>query len=54
MIVRNPDQRIAVLVDVQNIYYSAKNLFNAKVNYKNLLSMVTYDRLLVRAIAYVH
>lgn len=53
MIVRNPDQRIAVLVDVQNIYYSAKNLYNAKVNFKNLLSMVVYDRLLVRAVAYV-
>ena len=53
MIVRNPDQRIAVLVDVQNIYYSAKNLFNAKVNFKNLLSKVVYDRLLVRAVAYV-
>ena len=53
MIVRNPDQRIAVLVDVQNIYYSAKNLYNAKINYKNLLSHVKYDRLLVRAIAYV-
>ncbi|MBN2096622.1 NYN domain-containing protein [Candidatus Peregrinibacteria bacterium] len=53
MIVRNPDQRIAVLVDVQNIYYSAKNLFNAKVNFKNLLTHVTYDRLLVRAVAYV-
>ncbi len=53
MIVRNPDQRIAILVDVQNIYYSAKNLYNAKVNFKNLLAHVTYDRLLVRAIAYV-
>ncbi|MBU1018072.1 NYN domain-containing protein [Patescibacteria group bacterium] len=53
MIVRNPDQRIAVLVDVQNVYYSAKNLFNAKVNFKNLLTHVVYDRLLVRAVAYV-
>lgn len=53
MIVRNPDQRIAVLVDVQNIYYSAKNLYNAKINFKNLLTQVIYDRLLVRAIAYV-
>ncbi len=53
MIVRNPDQRVAVLVDVQNVYYSARNLFNTKVNFKALLKHVVHDRLLVRAIAYV-
>lgn len=53
MIVKNPDQRVAVLVDVQNLYYSGKNLYNSRVNYKNLLSHVVGDRLLVRAIAYV-
>lgn len=53
MIVRNKDQRVAVLVDIQNLYYSAKNLYNARVNYKNLLNQVVQKRLLVRAIAYV-
>ncbi|HRN71234.1 MAG TPA: NYN domain-containing protein [Candidatus Woesebacteria bacterium] len=53
MIVRNKDQRVAVLVDIQNLYYSAKNLYNARVNYKNLLTNVVQKRLLVRAIAYV-
>lgn len=53
MIVRNKDQRVAVLVDIQNLYYSAKNLYNARVNYKNLLTTVVQDRLLVRAIGYV-
>ena len=53
MIVKNPDQRVAVLVDVQNLYYSAKNLYKARVNYKNLLKLIVKDRLLVRAIAYV-
>lgn len=53
MIVRNPNQRVAVLVDVQNLYYSAKNLFNAKVNFKNLLELCVQDRTLTRAIAYV-
>lgn len=53
MIVRNKDQRVAVLVDVQNLYYSAKNLYNARVNYKNLLNTLVQKRLLVRAIAYV-
>lgn len=53
MIVRNRDQRVAVLVDVQNLYHSAKNLYHARVNYKNLLALSVQKRLLVRAIAYV-
>ncbi len=53
MIVRNPNQRVAVLVDVQNLYYSAKNLYKAKVNFKNLLRMAVQGRVLTRAIAYV-
>jgi uncharacterized LabA/DUF88 family protein len=53
MIVRNKDQRIAVLVDVQNLYYSAKHLYTAKVNFKNLLRKAVSNRVLTRAIAYV-
>jgi uncharacterized LabA/DUF88 family protein len=53
MIVKNPDQRVAVLVDVQNLYYSSKNLYRARVNFKNLLKLVVHNRILVRAIAYV-
>ncbi|MBP9690994.1 NYN domain-containing protein [Candidatus Woesebacteria bacterium] len=53
MIVKNRDQRIAILVDVQNLYYSGKNLYNARVNYKNLLTTIIQKRILVRAIAYV-
>jgi uncharacterized LabA/DUF88 family protein len=53
MIVKNPDQRVAVLVDVQNLYYSAKNLYRSRVNYKNLLTLLLHQRILVRAIAYV-
>lgn len=53
MIYRNPQQRVAVLVDVQNLYYSARNTYNAHVSYKNLLSLTVQDRILTRAIAYV-
>lgn len=53
MIVRNSDQRVAVLVDVQNMYYSALNLYKSRVNYKNLLKLAVEKRKLVRAIAYV-
>lgn len=52
MIFRNKNQRVAVLVDVQNLYYSANALFNAKVSYKNLLKLAVQDRMLTRAIAY--
>ena len=53
MIVKNPNQRVAVLVDVQNLYYSARNLYRARVSFKNLLKLIVADRTLVRAIAYV-
>jgi len=47
------DQRIGVFVDVQNMYYSAKNLYNAKVNFAQILKAAVKDRSLIRAIAYV-
>ena len=45
--------RIGVLVDVSNMYHSAKNLYKSRVNFKELLKLVTANRELVRAIAYV-
>lgn len=47
------DQRVAVFVDVQNMYYSAKNLYDSKVDYSNLLEIARDERKLIRAIAYV-
>lgn len=46
-------QRVGVFVDIQNMYHSAKHLYSARVNFKNLLKEVVGDRQLVRAIAYV-
>ncbi|MEM7815181.1 MAG: NYN domain-containing protein [Candidatus Aenigmatarchaeota archaeon] len=46
-------QRIGVFADVSNLYHSAKHLYGAKVNYKELLKAATRDRALIRAIAYV-
>jgi uncharacterized LabA/DUF88 family protein len=45
-------QRVLVLFDVQNMYYSAKHLFNAKVNFKTILDSAVAGRTFVRAIAY--
>ena len=53
MIVRNKDQRVAVLVDVQNLYYSARNLYSSRISFKYLLKMALGGRILTRAIAYV-
>jgi uncharacterized LabA/DUF88 family protein len=53
MIVKQKDQRVCVLVDVQNMYYSAKHLYKAKVNFRNLLNAAVANRVLTRAIAYV-
>ena len=47
------EQRVGVYVDVQNMYYSAKNLYNAKVNFAAILKAVVGKRRLVRATAYV-
>lgn len=49
----HPSQRIAVLIDTQNLYYSARNLYNAKVNFKNIVEDAVAGRQLTRAIAYV-
>ena len=46
-------QRIGVLVDVQNLYYSARNLYQKKVNFENILKDAIQNRTLIRAIAYV-
>ena len=47
------DQRVGVFVDVQNLYYSAKNLYNTKVNFREILKSAVGGRKLIRAIAYV-
>ncbi len=53
MINKHFGQRIAVLIDVQNLYHSAKNLHRAKVNFGEILKVAVANRNLVRAFAYV-
>jgi len=47
-----PEQRIGILVDIQNMYYSSKVLYKKKTNFKEILKKATGDRKLIRAIAY--
>lgn len=47
------DQRIGVFVDVQNMYYSARQLYKGKVNFNSVLKEAVAGRKVIRAIAYV-
>jgi len=47
------NQRIGVFVDVQNMYYSAKHLYNSKANFRTILREAISGRKLIRAVAYV-
>jgi len=53
MTTKHSEQRVAVFVDIQNMYYSAKNLFNAKVDFGKVLKESVGERHLIRAFAYV-
>jgi len=47
------NQRVGVFIDVSNMYHSAKNLYGARINFKEILKTVVDGRQLIRAIAYV-
>lgn len=51
--IKHNDQRIGVFVDVGNMYHSAKNLFNTRVNFKEVLKSAVAGRKLIRANVYV-
>lgn len=45
-------QRVGVFVDVQNMFYSAKHLTGAKLNFQKLMEKAVRGRQLIRAICY--
>lgn len=50
---KHKDQRVAVFIDVQNMYHSARNIFNARVNFKEVVKAAVAGRKLIRSFAYV-
>ncbi len=50
---KHVEQRVGVFIDTANMYHSAKNLYNANVNFGEVLNEVVAGRKLIRAIAYV-
>ena len=51
--IKHKEQRVGVLVDVSNMYHSAKNLYKKRVNFKEILKDAVAGRKLIRATAYV-
>lgn len=44
---------MAVFIDVQNLYHSARAIYQKRVNFKELLDVTVGQRKLIRAFAYV-
>jgi len=53
MVIKHIGQRVGVLIDVQNLYHSAKNLYRARVNFGEILKLAVSGRNLTRVFAYV-
>ena len=53
MAIKHLGQRVAILIDVQNLYHSAKNLYGARVNFREILKTAVSQRSLIRAFGYV-
>jgi len=53
MAIKPTEQRVEALIDVQNLYHSAKNLYKSKVNFREILKTAIAGRKFIRAFAYV-
>lgn len=53
MATKPKEQRVEVLIDVQNLYHSARHLYNAKVNFAEVLKQAISGRKFIRAFGYV-
>ena len=52
-IIKHSNQRVGVLIDAQNLYHSAQNLYGQRVNFTKVLEEAVAGRTLIRAVAYV-
>ncbi|PIP87337.1 hypothetical protein COW81_00770 [Candidatus Campbellbacteria bacterium CG22_combo_CG10-13_8_21_14_all_36_13] len=52
-VIKHKGQRVGIFIDAQNLYHSAKNLYNSKVNFGEVLKHALAGRSLIRAVAYV-
>jgi len=52
-VIKHPEQRVAIFIDTQNLYHSAKNIYRSKVNFDAVVKKTLAGRQLIRAISYV-
>jgi uncharacterized LabA/DUF88 family protein len=52
-VIKHPEQRVAVFIDTQNLYHTARNLYHSKINFGKVLEHAVAGRRLIRARAYV-
>jgi len=52
-VIKHKEQRVGVFIDTQNLYHSARNLYQSRVNFGAVLKDAVAGRKLVRAVAYV-
>lgn len=52
-VIKHKEQRVGVFIDTQNLYHSARNLYNTRVNFAAVLKEALGGRSLIRARAYV-
>lgn len=52
-VIKHKEQRVAIFIDTQNLYHSAKNLYKAKANFDAIVQKALGGRTLIRAQAYV-
>ncbi len=52
-VIKHKNQRVGIFIDTQNLYHSAKNIYNARVNFDQVVKDGLDGRQLIRAIAYV-
>lgn len=52
-VIKHKNQRVGIFIDTQNLYHSAKNIYNARVNFGQLVKDGLAGRQLIRAVAYV-
>ncbi len=53
MLIKHKGQRVAVFLDVQNLYHSAKNLYSSRVDFNKVVEKAVSKRNSIRAFAYV-
>lgn len=52
-IIKHKEQRVGIFIDTQNLYHSARHLYNRRVNFGAVLKEAVAGRKLVKAVAYV-